>query len=272
MILAFPGGSPELALSNNRIERFTDEIQKRFGVEIVDSIKEVVERSDAILLESIDGSVHLEQLRNIVLYGKPVFIDKPFSLSSETAQEMIEMASAYNTPIMSSSALRFEVSLTNILKNSDKGNIIAADCFGPMEMLNEQQGYFWYGIHLVEMLFTILGGGVESVSAIAECDQDLILGIWKDGRIGTARGIRSGTAQFGGVIHFEKGSEYFVVNPNDKPFYSSLLEEIIKFFGERVSGVPVNETLEIVRMLEAANESKSSGKPIFLYTKKAEVK
>ena len=71
---------------------------------------------DAILLESVDGAVHHEQLREIIAFKKPIFIDKPFSLSSKAANEMIQLAADYQTPIMSSSALRYAESLTNVLR------------------------------------------------------------------------------------------------------------------------------------------------------------
>jgi predicted dehydrogenase len=257
VIKAFPGGSPDFALSVNRIDRITEEVH-RYGVDIVDSLEEAVEGTDAVLLESVDGGIHLEQLRRLIVYGKPIFIDKPFSLSSSDAEEMAALAETYKTPIMSSSALRFSEGLKRILSRRDKGRITGADCFGPMDMVTGQ-GYFWYGIHAVEMLFTILGGGTEAVTTHSNDDYDCIVGWWKDGRIGTVRGNRSGSQQFGALVHFEKGTEYVNVAADSKPFYASLLEEVIGFFHGGTPGVKLDETLEIIRFLEAANESRGSG-------------
>ncbi|MEL3970868.1 gfo/Idh/MocA family oxidoreductase [Rossellomorea oryzaecorticis] len=254
---AFPGGSPDFELSFKRIDRFTEEV-RRYGVEIVETIEKAAEGTDAILLESVDGGTHLEQLQRLIVYKKPIFIDKPFSLSSAEAEEMAALTGTYDTPIMSASALRFSEGLSNVLSRSDKGEIIGADCFGPME-LQEGQGYFWYGIHAVEMLFTILGGGAETVTTHSNDDHDCIVGWWKDGRIGTVRGTRSGSQQFGALVHFEKGTEYVNVAADSKPFYASLLEAVIAFFHGGTPGVKLEETLEIIRFLEAANESRGSG-------------
>ncbi|WP_175990160.1 Gfo/Idh/MocA family protein [Bacillus sp. Marseille-Q1617] len=255
VVKAFPGGSPDFELSLKRIDRFTEEV-RRYGIEIVETLEEAAEGTDAILLESVDGGTHLEQLRRLIVYKKPIFIDKPFSLSSVEAEEMAELAKTYGTPIMSTSALRFSEGLTNVLSRSDKGEIIGADCFGPMDF-QDGQGYFWYGIHAVEMLFAILGGGTEAVTTHSNEDHDCIVGWWKDGRIGTVRGNRTGSQQFGALVHFEKGTEYVNVAADAKPFYASLLEEVIDFFKEGDPGVKLSETLEIIRFLEAANESKS---------------
>jgi predicted dehydrogenase len=260
VIKAFPAGSPGIEMSVSRIGRITEEVRNH-GVEIVDTLEEAVEGTDAVLLESVDGSTHLEQLRKLIVYRKPIFIDKPFSLSSSDAGEMAALAAAYSTPIMSSSALRFSDGLQRVLSMQDKGAIIGADCFGPMDMM-AGQGYFWYGIHAVEMLFAILGEGAEAVTTTWSDEHDIIVGRWRDGSIGTVRGYRSGSQQFGALVHFEKGTEYVNVAADTKPFYASLLEEILRFFQDGSPGVKLCETLEIIRFIEAAGVSRVSGERV----------
>jgi predicted dehydrogenase len=257
VVKAFPGGSPDFELSLSRIGKITDEV-RRYGVEIVDTLEEAADQTDAILLESVDGGTHLEQFRRLAGYKKPVFIDKPFSLSSADADEMDGLSKMHGTPVMSASALRFAEGLRQVLTRSDKGEVIGADCFGPMEHQGGQ-GYFWYGIHAVEMLFAILGEGAEAVTAESNGTHDCLVGRWKDGRFGTVRGNRSGNQQFGALVHFEKGTEYVDVGAHSKPFYASLLEQVIDFFNDGKSKVGMSETLEVIRFIEAANESRASG-------------
>ncbi|AXI10557.1 oxidoreductase [Oceanobacillus zhaokaii] len=262
--IAYPGGTEDFELSRSRVGGFTSELRDRFGVSIADTMETVAEKSDAILLESVDGRVHLEQLRQIISYKKPIFIDKPFCLSTKDAKEMVRLSEQYQTPIMSTSALRFSEGLTRVLDNQSKGEIIGADCFGPMELQEEQPGFFWYGIHSVEMLFTILGEGSEQVVTVKNDDYDLLTGVWKDGRIGTVRGNRKGNFQFGAMVHFEEGSEFVSIHSEQKPYYASLLEQIMFFFEDGVSRVPLSETREIIRFIEAANESRESGKSVLI--------
>jgi len=264
VVVAFSGGSSGFELSMSRVEGFTKELRDNFDVKIVDSIEEVANESDAILLESVDGAVHHKQLRKLVEFKKPIFIDKPFCLSSKVAIEMIQLAMSNQAPIMSTSALRYAESLTNVLRNTDRGRVIGADCFGPMEILCKQQGFFWYGIHMIEMLFTILGQGSKSVTTITDNDHDVITGVWEDGRIGTVRGNRKGNTQFGALIHFEQGTEYVDINLNQKPYYASLLEQIMDFFRDGISRVPLSETKEIIRFVEASNESSHYEKTIII--------
>jgi len=43
------------------------------------SIEELCRKVDGVLLESVDGRPHLEQVRPVIAAGKPVFIDKPMA-------------------------------------------------------------------------------------------------------------------------------------------------------------------------------------------------
>lgn len=262
VVIAFPGESLDFELSKNRVEKFTNKLRDTYAIKIVPSIEDVVINSDAILLESVDGAVHYEQLKEIIAWGKPIFVDKPFSINTKEAKKMVELATEYGTPLMSSSALRYSENLTRILQNSEKGEVIGADCFGPMEL--NQAGYFWYGIHTVEMLFTILGQGAKSVKTVKTTDHDVLTAVWNDGRIGTVRGNRRGNNQFGAVIHFEIGSEYVNVDLDIKPYYASLLEQIMKFFVDGNTRVPLEETIEIIRFLEAATESSNNGEEVII--------
>jgi hypothetical protein len=263
VMMACPVGSVDVALSYSRISGITKEVEQ-FGVQIVETIEEVAEQCDAILLESVDGKVHLEQLSKMVMYKKPIFIDKPFCLRSSDAAKMVELSEKYNTPIMSSSALRFAEAIGQALSTPGKGNIIGADCFGPMEMVETQPGYFWYGIHTIEMLYAILGTRAKNVRTVSNLYHDLIISEWEDGRIGTARGNRKGNNNFGAVIHFENSNEYVQIDSSSKPYYASLLEQIILFFNERKPMVPVSETQEIIRFIEAANESKVTREQVWI--------
>lgn len=259
--VAFPGGSPDFELSASRVEGYTQELSRDYGVRIVDSPEQVAEQCDAILLESVDGRVHLEQFRRIVKYGKPVFIDKPFTVSSKEAQEIVRLAQQHQVPIMSSSSLRYSEELVKQLapEAAEGQPVIGADTYGPMAIQPTQPGYFWYGIHSVEMLYAIFGKGCEEVRAFATEDHDVIVGRWADGRIGTVRGNRKGNNGFGATIHRADRSIHVDASASAKPYYASLLEQVMDMFRTGRPSLDIEETLEIIRFIEAANESRESG-------------
>ncbi|MVO98913.1 Gfo/Idh/MocA family protein [Paenibacillus lutrae] len=263
VVIAYPGGSDDFELSRSRVEGFTNKLRDDFGVEIVDSPAAVAAACDAILLESADGRVHAEQFRQIAPFGKPVFIDKPLAVSSKEAADIAALAKSGGIPLMSSSSLRFAEEVTRALADTSKGALLGADCYGPMALEPTQPGLFWYGIHMVEMLYAALGPGCVRVTAFTQDAHDVVVGVWADGRIGTVRGNRAGSFGFGAQIHREKGTIAVDVAASAKPFYASLLERVMEMFAGGPA-VRLEETLEVIRFIEAANESRETGLPVRL--------
>lgn len=264
VVAAFPGGSPDFELSISRVEGFTNKLREQFDVQIVDSPEAVAEICDALLLESADGRVHLEQFRRIAPFGKPIFIDKPLSIRSDEAREIAELAKHYNIPIMSTSALRYAEGLAAALYAPHQSPIIGADTYGPMAIEPTQTGYFWYGIHSVEMLFAILGRDCESVTTFSTADHDILVGKWRDGRLGTVRGNRAGNGHFGATIHREEKSDVVDISSQSKPYYASLMERVMNMFQTMEPDLTIEETLEVIRFIEAANESGQTSKTVML--------
>jgi len=250
---AFPGGSPDFALSINRVEGFTNTLRDNHGVAIVDSLAALRGQCDAVMLESVDGRVHLAQFREVADWGVPVFIDKPLTISGVEAQELAALAAEKNVRVTSASAIRFAEKFREILDDGEA--VTGADMYGPMQFQEQCPGYFWYGIHSVEMLYAALGTGCREVLAVREEAHDVVVGRWADGRIGTVRGNRTGNNGFGGTLHRAGGSRTFEVAGGKKPYYASLLERVIPFFRGEGEVVAPAEMVEVIRFLDAANRS-----------------
>src|SRR5690606_2347297 len=103
----YPGGSPDVPLSYTRVDEYTKEMQERYGVEMLDSIEAVAEHADGIILNSMDGRSRIAEFSRIAPFGKPVYINKPFAVSTADAAQLIELAERYGTPLLSCSALRY---------------------------------------------------------------------------------------------------------------------------------------------------------------------
>lgn len=264
VIIAFPGGSPDMEISRARVGGYAQKLRDGYGVRIVDSIEAVAEAVDVVFLESVDGRVHLEQFTSIAPFQRPTFIDKPFTTSYSEAEKIVALAQEKGIQLISSSALRFADALTTTMDNRAEEVLLGADCYGPMELQPTQPGLFWYGIHTVEMLYTAMGSGCEQVLSVANPDHDLVIGQWQDGRIGTIRGNRKGNFEFGAVLHYEQGSEHVDINKSQRPFYASLLEHLIQAFTTGEQWPSLTDTLEIIRFIEGANESRITGQPVAL--------
>ena len=100
VVAGYPGGT-EIPASKNRVDRFTRQLAE-MGIEIVESIPELLSKVDVVLLESVDGRTHLDQARQVFEAGKPVFIDKPVAGSLEDVLAIEALARKYGVPWFSS--------------------------------------------------------------------------------------------------------------------------------------------------------------------------
>lgn len=250
VVAAYPQGSLDIESSVKRIPGYIEEV-KKMGVEIADSIPALLEKVDVILLETNDGRRHLEQALPVLKAGKTLFIDKPIAASLADAIAIFEAAKHYNVPVFSASSLRYMSSAQEIA-NGKIGKVLGADTYSPCVLEKTHPDFFWYGIHGVETLYTVMGTGCQEVIRIPTDSTDVAVGTWVDGRIGTFRGTRTGKHLYGGTAYGESGNA--VLGPFDG--YKPLLIEIIKFFQTGNPPVKAKDTMEICAFMEAADESK----------------
>jgi predicted dehydrogenase len=254
VVAGFKGGSPDIESSASRVEGYTQQLQQKYGVKIVPSIEELCREVDAVLLESVDGRPHLEQVRPVITARKPVFIDKPLAGSLKDAITIMKLARDAKVPCFTSSSYRFYDSLIE-LKKKDVGEIKGAISYGPCSLEEHHPDLFWYGVHPCEALYTVLGTGCETVTRVSTKDTDVVIGVWRDGKVGTLRGLRNASTPHQVILFGTKA----VAEQKGSGDYAPLVREIMKFFQTGVSPVPAEETLELFAFMEAADESKRKG-------------
>lgn len=250
VVAAYPQGSPDIESSVKRVPEYTESV-KKLGVEIVDSIPALLDKVDVVLLETNDGRPHLAQAIPVLKAGKRVFVDKPVAGSLADAVALFAAAERYNVPLFSASSLRYIKGVEGL----DKSSVLGADTFSPATLEKTHPDLFWYGIHGVETLFTVMGTGCQSVKRIHTDLADIVVGTWADDRVGTFRGTRSGKHEYGGTVFTQNGN--VVLGPYAG--YEPLLQEIVEFFESGKPPVSPPETLEIYAFMEAADESKRQG-------------
>ncbi|MBW3541918.1 MAG: Gfo/Idh/MocA family oxidoreductase [Planctomycetes bacterium] len=256
IVAAYPKGSPDIASSVVRVPGYIEQI-KPLGVEIVDSIPELIDKVDVVLLETNDGRPHLEQILPVLKAGKPTFVDKPIAASLADAVAIFEASRRYKTPVWSSSSLRYTPG-AQAIRDGKVGRVKSAEAWSPASLEPTHPDLYWYGIHGVELLFTMMGTGCESVRRTQSTDKlDVVVGKWEGGRTGTFHGYRGDAKQnfkgsYGGKALGEEGE----AEAGDYGGYRPLVVEIVKFFRTKKPPVSEAETLEIYAFMSAADESK----------------
>lgn len=253
IVAGYPGGT-DFPPSRDRVAKFTDQVRE-LGVEIVSTIPELLSKVDVVLLESVDGRIHLQEAVPVIKAGKPLWIDKPLAGSLTDAIVIYELAKKQNVPCFSSSSLRFGTDLQAALKNEAIGSVVGATTWGSCSYATGTPDLFFYGIHGVEPLYTLMGTGCETVTRVQTKTADYVTGTWKDGRVGTYRGIRQGNAKMGATVFGSKS----IAQIGEGGGYENLCREIGRFFKTGKSPVASEETLEIFAFMEAADESKRLG-------------
>jgi len=251
VVAAFKGGSKDIRSSASRVEGYAKTLREKYDVKFYDTIEELCRNVDAVLLESVDGRPHLDQARPVLKAHKQLFIDKPMAGSLADVKEIFREAKAQDAPVFSSSALRFGKD-TQAVSHGSIGKVEYAETYGPCEIEPHHPDLFWYGVHGVESLFTVMGTGCETVQRGTTTDGKIeVVGIWSGGRKGVYREDKG----FHGLAKGEKG-EAPIGSFNG---YQPLVAEIMKFFQTGVTPVRPEETLEIFAFMEAADRSKAEG-------------
>lgn len=263
IVAGFPSFSPDLESSASRVEGYTAQMKEEFSIDIVDSIDALIEKSDAILLESVDGRRHLAEATPVIKARKPLYVDKPLAHNYEDAAAIVQLAQEYSCPIMSSSSLRYDANLTAIKNDPDLGEILACDAFSPATLDPTNPGLFWYGIHGVEILYSFMGAGCRSVRCVQSEGYDVVTAIWDNGRIATMRGTRMGTHGYGATVFGAKKIAQTTYS-TEVPIYAQLLRKIIPFLQSGESPIPVSETLEIMAFMQASLVSANENREVAL--------
>ncbi len=247
--------SADIPSSAERVESYTEQLQKEFGVKIVGSIEELCREVDCVMIESVDGRPHLEQARPVIAAKKRLFIDKPLGGTLKDAAEIVRLAREAGVPIFTSSAYRYYSSMTELQK-VPVGEIRSAISYGPAPLEPHHPDLYWYGVHPTEALFTVLGKGCESVVRTTTPDTDVVTGVWSGGRTGILLGLRTKPTPHKVTVF---GSNGFAEQKSPVHSYAPLVAEIMRFFRTGQPPVSPEESLEIMAFMEAADESKRRG-------------
>ena len=214
----------------------TDEWCKKMGVTRCDTIAELCEKSDVIIvLAPSNPEKHLAYAKEVLPFAKRTYIDKTFAPDFKTAKEIFEIAEKHGTPFFSTSALRYADELDTLKEATD---LIITGGGG---------NFAEYIIHTVEMAVKLLDNPVKKVKVEAVGDQRICRAETENGSdaaiiYSPSEGFSiNAKAESGGYTHCDINSEFFL----------NLIAEIIKFFETGVLPFDTKQTLEVMRFRTA---------------------
>ena len=229
---------------------------EEWGVKVTTDFDEAVAGCNALMLEINDGAYHFEYFNKCIDLGMPIFLDKPLADNIKSGKIIYDMAKQSKVRVFSASSLRFVPQLVEACEAIPEPAF--ATMYGPLGKAPAGSSIVWYGVHAFEMLERAIGRGAVSVSVMRDKAGAVADVEYPDSRRGLVE-LSEGSWLYGGNLRMKDKSVPFVVNMGRA--YSDLLTEIVKFFRGGKPPVSMDDTLEIMGMLDAAERSCQSGKP-----------
>jgi hypothetical protein len=215
------------------------------------SLQEAVDGVDGVLILSGDAGLHAAQARPALSDGLATFVDKPFALTAAEAEALAETADRYSAPLFCTSALRFApqtVALRERLGHT-VGSPLVAHSIGTGDFES-------YAVHSIEILFGLWGGGVHRHQSTGSTGQSTVQLDYHDGRRAVWQVHERMAWQFHLAVYGTDGmDEAFVTFGDRYAIFRETAARMVEFVSRRESPVPISETIEIVRLLEAVRNA-----------------
>ncbi|MGV3722672.1 MAG: Gfo/Idh/MocA family protein, partial [Actinomycetota bacterium] len=233
-------------------------------------IPKVLKQVDAVLIMSLDGRTHLPLAKPVIEARKPLYIGRPLAALLEDAVRIYRLAEQKKVPIFSCSQHRYSPGFYDMRNHPEVGKVLGCEVHGGCPMDPSHADLYWHGIHGAETLYTIMGSGCESVTRVSTPVTEFITGTWRDGRVGTFRGIHQGAVTYQAMVYGTEGiipsGKYGGYAPIKGVYpegkyggYEPLARQIASFLKSGKPPVAPEETLELFAFMEAAHESKRRG-------------
>jgi len=217
---------------------------EKYGVELVDSIDELIEKSDRIIVLAPDNPEMHEELTDKALKSeKLVYVDKTFAPDKGAAERIFANADAHNTKCFSSSALRFSAELKDI----DTDSISAIHSEGP--------GLFEiYSIHQIEPIVCLMKTRAKRVMYTGSASHPSLVIEFEDGR--QAHMYHGEDLPFRIVTQNSENIAKSTVIESD--FFGLFIKALIEFFDTGIVPVPHEQTIDVIAIREAGMKAKEA--------------
>ena len=151
----FPGYRVEYIFADDEPERMPYVLDKTRIPNVCRTVDELIDLSEAVLITTRLAQTHFAPAMQCIRHNKPVFIDKPFTLSIRHAMDITEASLDKQIPVLGGSTICFDplVKQFGQATRSAKFGIIAYKA-EPDSLFG---GYHFYGSHLTDLCSVLFG-------------------------------------------------------------------------------------------------------------------
>ena len=231
-----------------------------WGIKVTTDFDEAVKGCDAIMIEINDPAYHLEYFKKCAVLGKPVFLDKPLADNIENGLEIVRLAKENKIKAISASPLRFDANLIKACEELPEPTQV--NVYGPLGIAPAGSSIVWYGVHAFEMLEKAIGKGSACITVRSDGAGVVAIVDYPDKRRGVVE-LTKGAWVYGGTLRDSKAAVSYLVAGGT--FYTSLMKDVEKFFRTGEANFSLEDTVEVMAMLDAAERSLKSGRTETVY-------
>ena len=221
----------------------TDQWCEKYGVQRLDSIDEVVEKSDCLIVLSPDNPErHWDLCQKPLRSGKRVYVDKTFALEKSTAEALVKLAEENNTPFFSTSALRF----ADELKDIDREGICFINSRGP-------GNFDTYSIHQIEPIVVLMGSKAKRIMSVGNGKYESMVIEFEGNRSIVMSQYGWTGVDFSMLVNYEDGKTVTV--PAMTNTFPNFIKAMCDFFKTGEIKAAHDETVAIMGIIEAGSKA-----------------
>lgn len=219
---------------------------------VVKRPEDVIGEVDAVVIATDDGLDHVCRARPFVEAGLPVFVDKPLATSVEDLRTFRDWVRG-GARILSSSGLRYAKEY-NVLRERFSE-------LGELRWGNAVMGKTWerYGIHQLEPLYCVVGGGFESVRLERRDRVELAHLYHRNGAQLTITMIYDSGGGAGTIHLFGTKGDLRAPFKDTYGAFRGQLVSFIDYLRTDTPPYPFTETIELMAILIAGLRSRAEG-------------
>lgn len=214
------------------------------GIQCCATIEEVVEKSDVLMVLAPDNAEKKEELSKLAMMsGKPCVIDKTFTTGYDSAKRIFDLAEKYNTPVYTTSALRYAPDYEKI----DRETLTSINLVGPKD-------FDIYSIHMLEPFMNIVKTDVKKVMYIGGENYYTLQMELVDGRPASISGYNYARFPYMIAVSSTELEKNMVVKA-EQPFWPGFTADVCDFFKTKEVKVDHRESLAIMAIRSAGLEA-----------------
>ena len=148
-------------------------LHDQFGTPILNDFADAVGQVDGVMITARHGDNHYKYAKPYMDAGIPMFIDKPITCTEEEAVTFMREAKARGIRLCGGStcaALAETLALAEDVRTEALGVIRGGAVVSPYQPNSPYGGFTFYAQHLIEIMTTIFGEGIERVLVDARED------------------------------------------------------------------------------------------------------